>query len=200
MARKSFDELDRLTKEAEEKKRKLSEEIKELMRKKNEAHDAAQAAAEAGDTDGYLEKHKAEERLDAEIFVKRTQMDKSKSPVTQDDILSAWEDFSKGYNAEHSREWTKYLNMRKGLYTQFMKVCSMQNDALKLRERCMNLAGETNPAVYKMDMMDTGMVLGLAYKTYQLRNPDVVFFLSTGEAAEDDDALFNDVIRLRKPY
>ena len=200
MAKKTFVELDRLTKAAEEKKRQLTEDINELLAKKAEAHNAAQAAAEAGDTDGYLDKHKAEERLDAEIFVKRTQLDKAGATLSRDDIMDAWEDYCKGYNIEQSREWSKYLTMRKQLFDQFMKVVLLQNNALKLRERCGQLAGESNLSAFKMSMIDGSNAFGLQYKRYQLQMPDTVFFLSCGLASEDDGSFFNDVIRVHKPF
>lgn len=200
MARKSIDELEKLTAAAEAKKAKLAEEIDDLMKKKSEAHEAAQAAAEAGDVDLYMAKHQEEERLDAQIYVKRTQMDKAGGTLSSGDVLLAWDDFAKGFNKELAKEWQAFLSERKALASHFMKIVLMQNDGLKLRERCGRLAGEPDVSLFKMDFIDAHNAPGVAYGRRLFTMAEVVYFLSTGEATEADGEFFNAVLRNRKPF
>ena len=198
--KKSFDDLERMLTAAENTRQKLSEEINELTRQKSECHAEAQAAAEAGDVDSYMEKHKAEERIDAQIFVKRTQMDRISTTASREDVMSAWADYSKRYDSEFEKVWADYLKSRTASYNLFMKVCRLQNDALKTRERCACLAGEDNASLFRMKTIDGKAAEGLRYKQLMLQMPDTCFFLAIGEATGEDGALFNDVIRVQKPY
>lgn len=200
MARKSIDELEKLTTAAEAKKSKLAEEIDDLMRQKAEAHEAAQAAAEAGDVDLYMAKHQEAERLDAQIYVKRTQMDKSGGTLSSGDVLLAWDDFAKGFNKELAKEWDKFLAERNALAAHFMRIVLMQNDALKLRERCGRLAGEPDVSMFKMDYIDAHNAPGVAYGHRLCTMAEVVYFMSSGEASEADGEFFNAVLRNRKPF
>ena len=197
--KKSFDELDRLARAAEAGKVKLKTEIDDLMQQKVERHNEAQAAAEAGDVDRYMELHAAEERLDAQIFVKRAQMDKAVSPVNPEDVVSAWDSYSKDYSRDFEKLWKQYLSARKSLYGLFMQVVSAQNSALRVRERCGQLAGR-DPSTFHMQTIDGSNAQGLMYRNSQLTMADTVFFQACGEAAADDGERFNSVIRLKKSY
>lgn len=199
MAKKTIDELARQVKAAEDAKEALRKEINGLKEQKTEVHNAAQTAAEGGNVDLYLEKHRAEEHLDAEIFVKEIQLKKPVARPSDEEIRMAWEDYAKGYNKDFEKALAEYQQARRSLYERYIRLVQMQNTALKRRRLCGQLTGNESLSGFKMSRLNGENVYGLRWKTYQLLNADVVFFLSSGEATESDETLFNSVIRTLTP-
>ena len=197
---KKLDELDRLTKAAENHRSEIQEKINSRLAQKAEYHSAAESAAAGGDVDKFVEMTSKEHDVDARIYVFRKQMDSMGSTISESDVVSAWAEFEKEYNKTFDREWKEYIAARKELYEKFMRICDMQNDALKRRERCAQLIGDTTGNRFTMTMIPGSVCQGLLYKGMNISMPDAIFFMACGVANDATANYFNTVIRNQKPF
>ena len=200
LLKKSLDELDRITKAAEDRRTQLREELDDLLRQKNDAQEAAEAAAQAGNVELFVEKKREAEQFDAAAYVKRAQMDNAGVVIPREAILDAWQDYTRVYNKELAREWKAFLAERKELYNHFMRLVLMQNDALHEQERCAALAGDSTLSAFKMDYLPAQNAPGVAYGGRRCTTPETVYFMSSGEADDATGDLYNSVLRVHKAF
>lgn len=197
---KKIEEFERLYKQAQADRAKLSSEIEDLIRREAGLNDAANTAAASGDVDAYMAKAKEKERVSATIYVKRMQLDKLK-PFSDADVLASWKEYVERYNKAFDKALAEYEKESASLRSKYRDLVELQNSALRERERFSAFTGEPLDGVpMSMISMDAGRNLP---KLNFRETPDMHFCrVGCKTPAEDDElcSLFNHVIRLQKPY
>lgn len=199
MAKKTLDDLNRLVKEAEAKREELRREISDLLKQKEARHAAAEDAARKGDVDTFMAEQTEEKRLDAVVYVKRALLDNGGTTLDPDEVMAAWSTYSADFGQELDKKWREYLLHRKNLYEEFKAIVNLQNEALRKRALCGELAGVNDTARYKMLTINEANP-NPKYSRMQMQMPDAVFFLCCGDATEQDADLFNWVVRMKQAF
>lgn len=198
-----IEEFERLRRQAQLEKQKISASIEDLLRQEAELNNAATAAAESGDVDGYLSKSKEKDRVTATIFVKRRQLDKL-APFTDEDVVDSWREYAVQYNKAIDKKIADYERQRKALREAYLDLCKTQNSALIERARYGEFvtdAGALNCVdITLLDNSNSIRVFGgnMIAETADMR------FCRAGCASLEEDqdmtAFFNSVVRQRVPY
>ncbi len=202
---KKIDILEQQLMDLEARKSALKAEVEAAKKKQTAAEEAAQTAADAGDTETYLTKKQEAERLAAEAYVKESVLKKQEAKISRRDIESAWTDYAGTYGKQFEKAWASYLEARRNLCSMFMSLVNEQNKALQTRERCANLAGVTDnlDRAFPLKLIPTltgDKLLYLRFKNYNLATGEEAFFYSTDELPEDASVLINSVVRMHKPF
>ena len=208
------------TRKAEEAKRNSV--IAELEKKNAALDAAAEAAASAGDVEGYIEKAEARRKNEATLYVLRKT--NKKAQVTEDEVVSAWNSFREDYSKQFEKAFGDYRKKREALAAAYIGLVEMQNEALKMREQLGKLAGMNGEkqlgqyefsydAVYKDFLIPAlpecptghlqsvpGANLHLKYGSMRVADPDSVFFHVLGIISDDDLDKINDVVRQRHSH
>lgn len=124
------------------KKHKLEQELSDLNDQKAQKEKEALAAADAGDLGQYKSIKSEVDNIDACIFVTSTQLRKYEScALDEDTVVKAWNKYADDYGKKFDKMVSDYEKARHALYLQYIQIIELQNDALKMRERCGFLMG-----------------------------------------------------------
>lgn len=202
---KKIDILEQQMKDLESRRSALKAEVETAKAKQTAAEEAAQAAADAGDTETYISKKQEAERLKAEAYVKESVLKKAEAKISRRDIESAWTDYAGTYGKQFEKAWASYLEARRNLAAMFMALVNEQNKALQTRERCASLAGVTDDLdrTFPLKLIPTltgDTLIYLRWKNYHICTGEEPFFFSTKELPEDTSALINSVVRMHTPF
>lgn len=94
----------------------------------------AEAAARAGDVDGYMRFKAQADRAAVEAHVKRTQAAAAPNQFTRDEVIDAWGAYMNDYRKTFMPLVEKYTADRAALRDLFYRMVEMQCEALNLRE------------------------------------------------------------------
>ena len=111
---------------------------------------AAIKAAQAGDREGYRKNREAEAEARERAFILKAQLD-AFPPVSQEEALSAWANYTVKYNKEFRELCSEYYDLRNKLCDVFDAIADKQNEGLKTREWIAGIIGAKEPNSY-----DTG--------------------------------------------
>lgn len=133
-----------LQKEQSERKhqRELIEaEIKSLDNKVLEYAAEAQKAAEAGNTDKYIEWKQKTDRASAEVYVKQAMLKNINDSFPRAEVIDAWNAYITEYSKGFNQQLIKYNKAVDSLRDLFTAMLDAQREALKYREYACTLAG-----------------------------------------------------------
>lgn len=159
----------------------LKREIDDLIRQEAELDAAANAAADADDVDGFMQKRAAKDRASATLFVKRRQLDKLGAGVTEDDARNAWVDYAGTYSKKLAAGLKAFAAEKQKLCEMYDELVTLQEEALAVRERLGNAVG-ADKNTFAMDYIP--VIGGVSAKgTIKIggfcgADPDAVYFLS----------------------
>lgn len=134
--------IDKKVKAAADARAELEKARKDSFTEKQELKRKAEAAAEAGNVDLYLEINKQIERADAAAHVREVQLNKKSAPVTLDEVKGAWSDFVTGYNKSLGAGLAELEKVKNALLDRYSSLLSLQQGALEIRERLAGYVGE----------------------------------------------------------
>ena len=161
----------------------LENEIADLLKQEAELAAQAEAAADTGNVDDYMDLSAKKNRATATIFVKRKQMDKAPVKALPDDVArEAWAEYAEDYNKALKKKLDEYASLKKKLCQMYGEMLDYQNEALNVR-----LLFSNNSAVpaeaFRMEYIPLrggalNPVGGTSLNGCSIRDPDAVFFLS----------------------
>ena len=161
----------------------LENEIADLLKQESELAAQAEAAADAGNVDSYMDLAGKSNLVSATIFVKRKQMDKTPGKALPDDVArEAWADYAADYNKALKKKLDEYGRMKQKLCQMYGDLLDYQNEALNIRLLFSN--NSTVPAeAFRMEFIP---VKGygehprgnISIGGCNIHDPDAVFFLS----------------------
>lgn len=163
----------------------LENEIADLLKQEAELAAQAEAAADSGNVDDYMDLSAKKNRATATIFVKRKQMDKIPGNALPEDVArDAWADYVTDYNTDLKKKLAAYAAAKKKLCELYSDLIDTQDGALSFRELLAANSGKT-AAAFAMEYIPVRKGLetkGLIKKGgINTMDPDAVFFLSAYE-------------------
>ena len=194
--------IEKLRKEHEERVamiEKLKKESDALRSKEEEITGKMETAAAAGDEDLFLSLKKEREEAQDRRYVKESLI-KQIVPTTKEEAVAAWDEYAKSYKSEFEKKWKEYRKAISALYSEYMSVVNCQNDALKIREECVQLCGEeplagsicpTRYAGFDMPVcIENTNAASLNCGRNGLSAPDALFFATIKDTKEERQAAF----------
>lgn len=178
MTLERFDEL--IMKDAE-RREKLNAEINALLQKKDALEAAALADADAGDAVAYKAHIREKADIEADLFVKKTCLEKLRGTAKKEDAVSAWDNYSAGYNKRMKKSLAEFKAEKEKLCAMYSKLVSMQSEAFAVRERLGDAVGadvqsfdmETIPCLRGIDEPGVLKLGGVG-----VHDPDAAYYLS----------------------
>ena len=128
-------------KAAQDDKARMEREKVEAEDRGRELKRQADAAAADGDVDKYLRLKQEYERADAVAFVRKTQLERQASAVSQQDIDAGWNSYSSEYSKKLSSLRAEYEKSVSAALSVFRKMIALQHEALCQRRELAELAG-----------------------------------------------------------
>lgn len=172
------------------------EDLRRLAGEQMENRAKMQAAAEAGDLDAIGALREEGQRLQDRITVTRAQLSTPKY-YTREDAAQAYKGYAADYNKRFRSKLEEYHAARHELFAKFRELIQMQNDALKVRAKCVGLIGEDLP---KLETLPEGS----ADITHRLKihgnvyGPDAAYFAALGYISKETLIRFHLVQDIRQ--
>lgn len=138
----SVADIDKKVADAAEKKNQLKAESKQADSRKLDLDKQSTAAAEAGDLELYRALKKQAASIEEESFVRAAQLGKLQNPVSEDEVLSAWKDYTTTYNKTMSAHLAELEKKKNAFLDEYETLVKMQGEALVIRERLAGYLGE----------------------------------------------------------
>ena len=123
---------------------------KKSAAEKAELENQAEAAADAGNVDRYMQLKQQAERVDATAYVRVKQLEKVTGP-TNEEISAAWNDYAAGYSKSLSAGLARLEKAKEALLAEYAALIDLQETALKTRAR---LAGYSEGLKEEQLVMD----------------------------------------------
>ena len=141
MPRITISDLERMLEEAEQQQRALSEKKLQAEIEAKRAGTEAEAAANAGDVQGYMTAAAKQKEAEAAAYVAGIQLKNFSVSLNRDDILAAWETYRSEYESEMAKLSAELEKIRAKFSDTFGKMLDRQNEACGTREKLAKMLG-----------------------------------------------------------
>ena len=180
----TLEKFDQKVNQAKAERENLSKKIAELTKREAELSKACAEAASSGNAEKYIDLKAEAERVNSTLFVKRSYLDKIKSPVTEEEAREAWESYAAKHNADMQKALNEYAAERSKLLQIYAALIEKQSAAYKVKEHICSEADIEAKSLSMIEMpimnhSETGAISGI------IRNlscdPDFLFYISAME-------------------
>lgn len=158
-------------------KKERAAEIEKLKAELAKTEEAMLSAADHGDLDKYTKLDNQKRTLEARIFVYSRSLPSAGNPVTREEVVKAWESFTKTYNKDAEAQYKAFLVDCRALAAKYKKLVGVQNAALYEREKALQIMGEPRTSgaltMYMLPTTASDGYVGLARRTTV---PEIPFF------------------------
>ena len=167
-------------------KEALQAEIAALDKKCADLEAEAKEIAITGDTAGYMKKKAEADKANAELYVKKAQLDVANTPITEAEVKEAWQEYIKGADKDLQAAWIDYKKKRTALFTQMQKCMDMMRDSfLKREELYTYVVGDP----YQAKMQARSNLTMFTIESTDMIN-DRLMFVRNGVLTPDKDMLY----------
>lgn len=166
-------------------KREKTAEIEQLKRDLEKVNAEILNAADHGDLNEYKRLDEKKRDIEARIFVYSRSLPNPKNAVTREDVTSAWDGFTKGYNKDTQAKYNSFIADCEALAKKYGELVRIQNAALIERNRAYELIG-----VDKNSDTLTMYMIPCTHSEYSGRwrgiTPEIEFLACMGLITRDD--------------
>ena len=126
---------------AQASKEPLQKEIDSLKKRKAELESQAEAAAEAGDEDRYIQLKHAADDAGMRAYVREKRLANADAPIDLAEGQAAWDEFISPINRQLNKAHAAYVKQQKQLFESLKELMELQRKAYATREQIAGLCG-----------------------------------------------------------
>ena len=137
----TIDTIEKKAKAAEAARREMYDAENQAATEIQELRNKADAAADAGDADGYIAIQEEIRRAEGRAYVRKAQLQKIAQALTEADVREAWDNYVSSFNKNLDAKLAEFNQAKAAALAEYRAAVALQKEACKIRERIARYVG-----------------------------------------------------------